>query len=153
MTFETTKDVLDHAREFHGQVSEYYRQLGEKNQKERVKMLLEYMSRHEKHLEESLARYEEDVSGRILNTWFQYPPPKDMLKTCVNLTLEGKENLTVDEVIELALQIDGCLIQLYKQMVAESEFDEVKEVFNNLLEMEKQQEMTLVRDALHLKEI
>lgn len=153
MTFETTKDVLDHAREFHGQVGEYYRQLGEKNQKERVKMLLEYMSRHEKHLEENLARYEEDVSGRILNTWFQYPPPPDMLKTCVNLNLEGKENLTVDEVIELALKIDDCLIQLYQQMAAESEFEEVKEVFNNLLEMEKQQEMDLVRDALHLKEI
>ena len=34
MNFETTKDVLDHAREFHGQVSEYYRQLSEKVQKE-----------------------------------------------------------------------------------------------------------------------
>jgi len=153
MNFETTKDVLDHAREFHGQVSVYYRQLGKKVQKERVKMLLEYMSRHEKHLEENLARYEEDVSGRILNTWFQYPPPKDILKTVVSFTLEGKENLTVDEVIDLALRIDDCLIQLYKQMAAESECGDVREVFTNLLEMEKHREMDLVRDALHLKEI
>ena len=153
MNFETTKDVLDHAREFHGQVSEYYRQLSEKVQKERVKMLLEYMSRHEKHLEENLSNYEEDVSGRILNAWFQYPPPKDILKTVVSLTLEGKENLTVDEVIELALRIDGCVIQLYQKMAADSKFVEVKEVFTNLLEMEKHREMDLVRDALHLKEI
>ena len=51
MAFETTKDVLDHARDFHRQLSDHYAQLRDKAERERVKMLLDYLSRHEKHLD------------------------------------------------------------------------------------------------------
>ncbi len=153
MAFETTKDVIDHARDFHRQVSEFYDRLSVNTQKQRVKMLLEYMSRHESRLEKGLAEYEHEVSQKILNTWFQYPPPKDTIAIGIDLSIEGKEDLSVDEVIELALKIDDCLVGLYKSMVECSEFDEVKEVFNNLLEMEKHEETKFVKDALRLKEL
>ena len=153
MAFETTKDVLDHAREFHGRVSDFYGRLSKKVHKERVKMLLEYLTRHEKHLEESLAQYEEGVSQKILNTWFLYPPPKQILDTCQTVALEEKEDLVVDDVIKIALELDECLVQLYKIMVEHSEFEEVREVFANLLALEKRRELDFVRDALYLKEI
>jgi rubrerythrin len=148
MSFETTKDVLEHAREFHRDVSEFYGRLTKQPQKERVKILLEYMSRHEKHLEESLAQYEEGVSEKILNTWFQYPPPKETLDLCKKMTIEGNENLTVEQVIKMALELDECLVNLYKAMIESAETEEVKEVFENLLAMEKQEEMDMVRDTL-----
>ena len=155
MAFETTKDVLDHAREFHGHVSEYYHRLSEKSQKARVKMLLDYMSWHEKELEKALAQYEEGVSERVLNTWFQYPPPKGVLEVCMcmNMNFEEREDLTVDDVVGMALELDKCLIQLYEVMVVRSEYEEVREVFKNLLEAEKRRELDFVRDAMHLKEI
>jgi hypothetical protein len=153
MSFETTKDVLDHARRFHREVSDFYGRLSGQPQQERVKILLDYMSRHEKHLEESLTQYEEGVSGKILNTWFQYPPPRETLDLCKNLTMEGNENLTVDQVIKLALELDECLVTLYKAMVEAAETEEVKEIFENLLAMEKQEKMNLVRDALQFDDI
>ncbi len=61
MSFENFKDILDHARAFHRQLSSYYKKLGDKAERERVKMLLDYMSRHEAHLDESLKQYEEEV--------------------------------------------------------------------------------------------
>jgi hypothetical protein len=153
MAFKTTKDVLDHAREFHGHVSEYYRRLSEKNRKARVKMLLDYMIWHEKELEKALARYEEGVSEKVLNTWFQYPPPEGVLQVCMDMNFEEKENLTVDDVVDMALELDKCLIQLYEAMVERSEYEEVREVFKNLLEAEKRRKLNFVRDAMHLKEI
>ena len=153
MSFETTKDVLDYVREFHRHLSEFYHNLSNKTERQRVKLLLDYLSGHEKHLEENLARYEEDVSERILNAWFQYPPPKEVLNACKCVVIEDKEDLSVDSVIEMALQLDDCLIDLYKEMVKSSEFEEVKEVFNNLLAMTKQKKMDLVRDSHELKDM
>jgi rubrerythrin len=153
MAFETTKDVLDHVREFHQQLSEFYRDLIDKTDKERVRMLLDYLSRHEKHLEESMARYEAEVSERILKTWFQYPPPKEILGICKTLAVDEVEDLSVDGVIKLALELDDCLIDLYKEMIRGSESEEVREVFQSLLDMEKQEELELVRDSLELKDL
>lgn len=153
MVFETTKDVLDHAREFHGYVGDYYRRLSEKNRKARVRMLLDYMSWHEKELEKALARYEEQVSEKVRNTWFQYPPPEGVVQVCMDMNFEEKENLTVDEVVDMALELDKCLLQLYEAMVERSEYEEVREVFKNLLEAKKRRKLDFVRDAMHLKEI
>ena len=69
--FKQTKDVLDYARTFHRQLSEYYDSLSKLAEKQRVKMLLDYLSRHEKHLDEILADYEEDASKKVMNTWLK----------------------------------------------------------------------------------
>lgn len=151
MSFETTKDVLKHARDFHHHLSEYYSQLSEKSDRERVKMLLNYLSRHEKHLAESLSQYEEGVSKKILNTWFQFPTPQGMLHTCRTMAVKEQQELSVDGIVELALQLDECLVQLYQEMIKSSEVDVVKDVFQNLLEMEKHEEVELVRNAFRLK--
>ena len=153
MSFETTKDVLDHVREFHHRLSEFYGGLSGNTGKERVKMLLDYLNRHEKHLEESLARYEEEVSEKILNARFQYPPPRELLNICKGAVISGKEDLSLDGVIGIALNLDDCLIDLYKEMIKSSDLEEVKEVFNNLLEMEKREKLDLVRNALELKDL
>jgi rubrerythrin len=151
MSFETTKDVLDHARDFHHHLSEYYSQLSDKAGRERVKMLLNYMSRHEKHLAESLSEYEHSVSSKILDTWFQFPAPKEALTTCRIVAVEENTELSVDGIVDLALQLDECLVQLYKSMIESSESEEVREVFTNLLQMEKHEEVELVRNAFRLK--
>jgi rubrerythrin len=153
MAFETTKDVLDHAREFHTQLSDFYTLLSGKSEKQRVKLLLDYMSEHEKYLEEILSRYEEEVSKKILNTWFQYSPPKELLDTCREVSIKKTDDLTVDDVIEIAVKLNQCLIDLYKEMIKNSETNLIREVFTNLMEMEKRQELEVVRDAQEWKDL
>ena len=153
MAFETTKDVLDHARKFHTQLSEFYSLLSNKSEKQRVKLLLDYMSQHEKYLEETLTRYKEEVSEKILNTWLKYPPPPEILETCREVSINKTDDLTVDDVIELGVKLNQCLIDLYKEMIKNSETDEMREVFTNLMEMERRQELELVRDAQEWKDL
>ncbi|MGD2089825.1 MAG: hypothetical protein PVH61_26860 [Candidatus Aminicenantes bacterium] len=153
MAIETTKDILDHVREFHTQLSDFYRLLSSKSETQRVKLLLDYMSQHEEYLEETLIRYEEEVSDKILNTWFQYPPPTELLDTCREVSINKTEDLAVDDVIEMAVKLNQCLIDLYKEMIKNSETDYMREFFTNLMEMEKRQELELVRDAQEWKDL
>lgn len=153
MNFETTKHVLDHVREFHGRIGEYYKRLGDHNSMERVKMLLDYLSRHEKHFQESMKEYEEAISKQILNTWFKFPPCQEMTDINQAISLDENPDMTVDDVIETALKMDDCLIRLYTEMAARSPATEVREVFENLLKMEKKRELNMVRDTLRFNDI
>ncbi len=150
-TFERTRDVLDHARSFHHQVGELYQRLENRAEKERVQMLLDYLRRHERHLEESLADYEEDASKRILDTWFQYTLEEDPSNLLSEV--EIKADMAVNDVVRLALRLDDYLIDLYRSMVDNTDISEVKEIFTNLLELEQQDEHQLARNALRLDEM
>lgn len=150
-TFEQTRDVLDHARSFHHQVAELYQRLEDRVEKERVQMLLDYLQRHEKHLEQSLADYEDEASKWILDAWFQYTleeDPSDLLSS-----VEIREDMSVDDVVRLALRLDDYLIDLYRNMAERADLPEVREVFANLLELEQQDEHQIARNALRLDEM
>ena len=61
--------------------------------------------------------------------------------------------MSVDNIITIALQLDDCLLNLYKDIKENTISDAVREFFTNLLEMEKQEEIELIRNALELKKI
>lgn len=143
MRFETTQDVLNHIREFHKKASALYQELAEKEEQKRLQLLLNYMSRHEAHLEQSLAQYEQETSQKILDTWFQYIPDQQLLQPIQDVEVEP--NASVQEIVDLAMRLDDCLIALYKEMIEHAAANEVKEVFQNLLEMEKQEQHQLAR--------
>lgn len=147
MRFETTRDVLDYVKQFHRKARNLYSELADQEEQERLKLLLNYLSRHENHLAKSLADYEKETSEKILNTWFQYVPDQALLESINDIDIEP--NLSVDEIVDLAMRLDDCLIQLYKEMIDHSSaISEVKEVFQNLLDMEKQEQHRLARSRL-----
>ena len=61
--------------------------------------------------------------------------------------------MSVNDVIRIALDFDNCLIQIYKELIKETEVSEVKDVFNSLLKRLEQEQHNLVRDALWLYDI
>jgi hypothetical protein len=114
-------------------------------------MLLDYLTRHERHLEEILSNYEEHVSKRILDCWFSYTPdtiPKECFESC-----DLDAGMTIDEVIQRAVRLDECLLLLYQEMASRAPHADVRDVFQTLLELERQEEHELVRNALQLKEM
>ncbi len=72
------REFVDFGKHLHARISEFYDELNEKAELERVKMLLEYLSRHEHHLEQTLARYKKEVHGGILEAWLEYSPTLDV---------------------------------------------------------------------------
>lgn len=151
MRFEQVRDILDHARELHECLGGFYQNLVHHEEAARVKMLLEYLGRHEKFLEQGIADFKERASKQVLDTWFQFTQDKATLKLPEAINI--KSNMAVEDVIRMGLELDDCLIKLYKDAAENSEVPEVKEVFNNLLEMEQEEEHHLVRAALDSRDI
>jgi rubrerythrin len=149
--FEQIKDVLDYSRQLHAQIRRYYDSLNAQTGQKRVKMLLDYLSRHEKHMEESLDQYEHEAKQGVLDVWLQYAPStkiEEKLKQCV-----VRPGMAVDEIVKIALEFDDALVQLYKEVVREVDDEKVRAVFRNLIERENQEKLLLVRSAMQLDDM
>ena len=148
MPCERTRDVLDKVRDFHRKLSEFYAKMQEMAHREKVRMLLGYMSRHEMHLEECLARYENEGAKGILDTWFQFTPPIAKWEFFEKLDLNA--DMSVDDVIQTAIKFDDCLVEFYLQVSEMAACEDVRALFSKLLNMEKAEERQAIRNALEL---
>jgi len=151
MHYKTVKDVVDHSRRLHQQISQIYSDMSQQHTQERVKMLLDYLQRHEKHLEEVLCQFEQDKSQKVLDSWFQYAPDQDLTEVLAQINI--KDDMSTDEIIAMALKLDDYFIELYENMVENSHSSDAKSVFQNLLEMEKQEKIRTARTALTLQDM
>ncbi|MCK4565573.1 MAG: hypothetical protein KAU94_12960 [Verrucomicrobia bacterium] len=148
MAFDQTKDVLEHAREFHQKLRVFYEELKESASKERTRALLDYMSRHEKYLDDCLVQYEEQVSDNVLDTYFKFGSEATQIAEICEFTI--KPEMEVDDVMAVAMHFDACLIKFYREMAQRSLSDKVREVFENLLVMEQHEQIELSKQMLGL---
>ncbi|EAT12621.1 hypothetical protein HF888_11610 [Bermanella marisrubri] len=151
MHYKTVKDVIDYSRKLHHQMSEFYHNLGLKQEQIRVGMLLEYLKRHELHLEHVLDQFERDKSQKVLDSWFSYAPEQNLTEALADIEIH--QNMSADEVVIMALQLDDYFISLYEGMVESANSPTVKSVFQNLLEMEQQEKIRTARTALELRDM
>lgn len=151
MRFKTVKDVVEHARQLHKQIAGFYKQLSNRQHQERIKMLLDYLARHETNLEKMLASFEKDRSQKIWDEWFQFTTDDTLPQTLKGAAVHA--DMDVDEIISLALQLDDYFINLYRDMAQNASSAAVKEIFENLLAFEQQEKNRTVRAALELKDL
>ncbi len=149
ISFKQARDVLDYAKNFHHELSNYYRSLNDKTDQVRVKMLLDYLAVHEEKLETNIKRIEENVSGKVLETWFKYTLCEDLRKELANMIYKIGD-VSVEEIIRMAIQLDDCLIKIYKKIAANSDIPEVREIFQNLSELEDHQKRRFVMDSTRM---
>jgi len=143
--FEQVRDVLDYGIKLHSQLTELYDSLNQQNDQARVKMLLDYLSRHEKNREQAMQRFEDESRKSILNFWLQYSPGtnvEQLLRDCA-----VKPDMSVDDVIKIAMAFDNAMIELYKGAAIIVDDPHAKDVFANLAEMEEQEKHRFIRDA------
>ncbi len=146
MAFDQTKDVLEHAREFHQKLGVFYEDLKESASKERTRALLDYMSRHEKYLDDCLSQYEEQVSDNVLDTYFKYGSESTEMTAISDF--EIKPEMDVEDVVAAAMHFDACLIEFYREMAQRALSEKVREVFENLLVMEQHEQIELSKQTL-----
>jgi len=151
MHYQTVKDVVDHSRQLHQDISGLYAKLSENQAQERVGMLLEYLKRHEDHLEQSLNQFENDKSQKVLDNWLQYSPDQDISDVLASVTIS--DHMTTDQVVNMALKLDDYFIDLYQEMINNSASSSVKVVFQNLLDMEQQEKIRMSKTALQLNDM
>ena len=142
-TFEQAKDVLDNVQDLHDKAGKLYLKLSRQTKSERMKMLLDHMGQHEEKLKENIAAYERDASPKVLEAWFQYTQEETTAQLVEELEVE--DEISVAEVTAISLKIDNYLQSLFEEVSDMSRSREVKEVFQNLSEMEKEEKRYLAK--------
>lgn len=151
MRYETAKDLLVEAARLHEGLGRYYSQLSSEAGKERVRMLLDYLVRHETNMAAVLSRYSKETANNVRNAWFTYALDSAFAK-CIP-PAPPVDQLSIDEIINLAIQLDDHIIDLYQLIALESELPEAREAFTNLVQLERQEKMRMVRQAMGLKDL
>ena len=146
MRFTQVRNMLDQIRDFHGQLAEYYAQLSGETGQQRVKMLLDHMSGHERDLQSSLAAYEDGASRQVMDTWVDCSHCDEIIATCKETPIAPETS--VDGVIGVAMDVDRCLLHFYREAAEKAETETVRDVFKNFIEMEEAELRKLALNAL-----
>ncbi len=150
MRYKNTREILEHVQAVHRGLEQKYLGLGAQAGEERVRLLLEYLGRHESHIREALEQYEADASDEILDTWF--PHAFDVsIEPDLN-RLVGDEANDFDALLRHAVEFDDRIVELYRVLANEAHTERLREVFAALLRMEERGRNTMVRDALMFRE-
>lgn len=149
MSYSTVKDVLDYSQELHQHARNLYQQLRDQTQRDRVDMLLQLLAEHEDTLAESMKSLHEHTSQKVLSEWHQFEPGS------IAEALDGQQlhaDISIDELVQMALKIDDYLISLYRQMVSEATSNESRQLFENLVQLEETEKMRTVRAGLSVND-
>lgn len=148
MAFDQTRDVLKHVRQFHQALSRYYEELKESADSERALHLLDHLSRHEQSLDQWLGEYEEQVSNNVLDTYFKYR--SECTHESKIRDYETKPLMSVCDITAAAMYFDTCLISFCREMARGALSENVREVFENMLEREQHEQEQLSKQLLEM---
>ena len=147
MAYQQPKTILDHAEQYHRQVADFYRELMRSCENPRVKMLLDYLGKHEGKVADSVRRCHEEAPEHVLATWLTTTQHTDSLNEHIPKDGILLENLQEDDVLQLAMQLDDIALDVYQELASRHEPSWVAEAFQNLLEIERSHERLMVRQA------
>lgn len=139
-------DFLTWAEAHHQELRDFYAARAEEASRPEVKTLLQYMTRHEDILRQLIAEYEEGAPDDILEMWFKVSPDLKAVKHPDEIGLRA--DMSVNEVIDKALELDDSLIEVYKALQREVMTEEVGAAIADLLDQEEREEVKLMRTQL-----
>lgn len=148
-TYMQVRDVLNVATKFHRTLQDFYNQLAEQADRDRVQILLDLMRRHEEDFEKARESYDREGSKRLLDTWMQYAPNGRSLEVPQPEAL--RDDMTVDDVVEVALRLDEKLVQFYADAARMAKVPEVRHLFEELVRRREGEQARLKTDARLLK--
>ena len=147
----SVRQLLDQAKGFHHALSDVYSSLADEVKQERVRMLLDYMSRHEERLETALSDYEEGTSQQLLDHMFKFTPTASTAQFLEEFLLTPE--LPFEEVVRTVLKFDDYIVRFYRQIAEEAASDEVRTLFTKLARQEESDERRIARATSELERL
>lgn len=151
MAAKTAGDILAEAKYFHRHLGAFYELLRHTVATPKVQLILEYLCRHEDRMEEMLRNYEEGMAKKIANTWFK-SVPGDSVDACI-AAAEVKPDMSLDELMAIALKFEDCFINLYRHVADQAVSDEVREVFETLEKESLKDRANLARNLVNMQDL
>lgn len=149
--FEQVRDVLEYGKLLHQEIKALAERIEDVEQSTRLKLLLEYLKRHEDELSRALERFSKQTKQRILDIWLPYPPDPKIVQKLHEITIHP--NMSVEEVARLVLQFEDALIELYKESLNEIDDPDVQEILTNLIQLEDAEKRRFAMNLARFQEI
>lgn len=143
MTFERARHVLHHIREVHATAAVLYHRTKERTTSARLRMLLDYLATHEQRFEKGLERFERIIPPGAMHAFFQYSPDAEHPPSSLS-ELSQANNITQDDILEAALELDRWIENLYRQMAENAPTATLREAFRGLQEQQEAEQRLLV---------
>jgi len=141
MAVITVEDVLKTAEEFESRLVEYYADVSERTTSEGVRLLSGYIGRHRRRLAEALSQLSDEARTRICGCPIRYEPAKPHCSCFEGAGL--RPDAPAAEILDIAVEVDECLIELYKQVLRQDLDPEVRALFESLVQCEEWDEVEL----------
>ena len=148
MASEQVRTVFVHAHAIHGQASELFHMLAKGCESERNRMLLDYLSRHEKQLADAITTIQGETSDKVLDTWVQSSEDTSRLVNNATSVATPRPDASWDELVEYGLRVDELALRAYQDLASRSEPEWLRDVFQQMYEMELQEEKQVARQTL-----
>ena len=122
---------------------EFYSGIESSTDKDSLKILVDYMSRHEQTMKDKLSQITLEQQKQVTEEWIKYDSEYATCKCFQDLDMNKMK--AVDDVIRAGLKLNQCLINLYHQIAESTSLKEVKKLFYSLEVMEIAEEKKLAR--------
>lgn len=144
MAIETLKDVLHWTREFHQHLSQCLSNCSDKNTDERARMLLAYLSVHEKTLTDVVTGFEQSGEQGVLNTWcYDYVEHQPITQ---NVHLDAPfSDLKTTQIMEVIVDQHKQVIELYRYLASRADTTSARELLEALRSLEEHEVMRMVQ--------
>jgi rubrerythrin len=140
-TFKQAYEVLNDARKFHQDMAHTYEELMERSSDNRTQLLLKHMVEHEQRMARNLENYGAIAKNKVMQTWLQYTHEESAQDFVRHLELS--ENPSIKEINTLGREVDRYFHDLYEAVYGAIESAEVKEVFEDLKQIQDKERITL----------
>ena len=150
-TYKTVKEVIDFLETYHRRLKDFHQKQRDTVNSERLQMLLDYIGRHRKNIQDVLENISQKDQDIILKTWIQFVPFSETILSEEQLTDSRQD---IDGVVHQALEIEDSLIRFYNKMIHQNGIPEpVKEFFQHLIKIEAQEKAQVAETAQQIKDL
>jgi hypothetical protein len=150
-TYKTVAEIVGFLETYHGQLYDYYQKHRKTEQSQRLKMLIDYISRHNKNIQDVLKTIHEQDRDIIFKTWIQFVPFTETMLPPEKLTAPGQN---IDSIVQLVFELDEQLIRFYDKMIHQAGIPEpVKNFFQQLITLEEKEKTQVAKAAQQIKSL
>jgi hypothetical protein len=136
MRFKPIKDFLSYIEECHKALADLYFRLSLEANDDKVKLLLDFMRNKEQLSYQHLHEYTQLAPPSLLETWLDKRFDQSFPVKCQQMKL--KAELSIDDVIALAMNLDIQLIELLQTTAYNSPTIEAEIALENLTNQEEE---------------
>ncbi|RJG49565.1 hypothetical protein [Motilimonas pumila] len=151
MRFKPIHEFLLYVEQCHAAFASLYRRIAEQQQSDRNILLLQFMQQKERLAVEEIDKYIETADPQLLSTWLKSTFDENIPNECAQMEL--KPNISIEEVIALAMKLENRLINLMAQLAAQSTTSEIHEALDGLVMHEQQQQKQFIHNVNRLVDI